>query len=273
MRASHEPAIINRDQVGRLHFRNQWPSQPTLDADVDGRTGSTVARVRMSVCVFDATKRTAGRFVHAEAQVERTDVGAPVGRGPFHWRGRLRRQSDQGRLFVIGMGPNQYLQQRPQGSRRLFAGRAVEEHRPVSVEMWAPTRAIIEPAFFSGHAANTLPRTRSIIEAGSRSSRLEAPTKVDFRGESVHYFNHGDHDPPLAATAVLTGQTHLPHANEERYTFHEFKLADRQRQGSLRNSMVNTLSHASSSWRSTNGGGRRAASTPTSSSPSIAGRR
>ena len=194
--ARNEPAIINRDQIGK--FFDATGLRPLLDADVevelvDGK------RVRCR-SVFSVTKQLL-LDSYSEEKVEKL-TWAP--QSAIVSLARQIAANPTKVAFVVGMGPNQYFNNDLK-DRAVFLLAALSKnigHIGGNVGSYAGN---YRAAFFSGMGQYVAENPFDIETDATKPARQ----KKYFRGESVHYFNHGDKILRYG-DAVLTGQSHLP---------------------------------------------------------------
>ncbi len=195
-RAAQQPAIINRDQVGKLFFDTNI--QPALEGTFDVRlaNGQTV----QCRTVFDATREMLDGS-YTPDQVEKLTWA------PADAIRKLARQiaaNPEKTSFVMGMGPNQFFNNDLK-DRGVFLIAALTRNVGFiggNVGSYSGNHRV---AFFSGA---TQYNTENPFDLELDPDKPARPRRY-FQAESVHYFNHGD-TILRYGKAVLTGKTHIP---------------------------------------------------------------
>ncbi len=194
--STKKPAIINRDQIGK--FFKATGIKPQLDAAVEVEL---IDGTRVSCqTVFAATKKMMDDS-YTEDKVEKI-TWAP--KSAIVSLARQIAANPKKVSFVLGMGPNQYFNNDLK-DRAVFLLAALTKnigHVGGNVGSYAGN---YRASFFSGMGQYTAENPFDIELDPAKPSRQ----KKYFRGESVHYFNHGDKILRYG-DAVLTGQTHMP---------------------------------------------------------------
>ena len=195
--AANEPVAIPRDHVGK--FFAQAGVTPKLEGafSVHLADGQTV-RCRT---VFDVTREALDASYTPENVEKITWAPADAIRG-------LARQiaaNPEKTSFVLGMGPNQYFNNDLK-DRAVFLIAALTRNVGYLGGNVGSYAGNYRAAFFSGLG--------QYIAENPFQAELDPAKPVTnkvryFRGESVHYFNHGD-TILRYGDAVLTGKTHLP---------------------------------------------------------------
>ena len=193
---TNAPTAVNRDQIGK--FFEASGIQPQLDADVEVQLADG-NRVQCR-SVFSATKQLL-HDSYSEEQVEKL-TWAP--KSAIVSLARQIAANPTKTSFLMGMGPNQYFNNDLK-DRAVFLLAALSKnigHIGGNVGSYAGN---YRASFFSGMGQYVAENPFDIESDPSKPARQ----KKYFRGESVHYFNHGDNILRYG-DAVLTGQTHMP---------------------------------------------------------------
>ncbi|MEZ6080593.1 MAG: molybdopterin-dependent oxidoreductase [Pirellulaceae bacterium] len=191
------PQAIHRDLVGQYFTDTQIKPALTGTFEVKLANGETV----QCRTVYDVTKELLDGSYTPEQVEKLTWAPADAVRN-------LARQiaaNPEKTSFVLGMGPNQYFNSDLK-DRAVFLIAAL-------------TRNV---GFVGGNVGSYAGNYRSAFFSGMGQYIAENPFQPEldpqqpvtnfkkyFRGESVHYFNHGD-TILRYGDAVLTGKTHLP---------------------------------------------------------------
>lgn len=194
--STNKPSAINRDQIGK--FFEATGIRPQLDAQVsvDLVDGSRVE----CQTVFAATRQMLFDS-YSEEQVEKI-TWAP--KSAIVSLARQIAANPMKTSLVLGMGPNQYFNNDLK-DRAVFLVAALTNnigHIGGNIGSYAGN---YRAAFFSGMGQYVAENPFDIELDPVKPARQ----KKYFRGESVHYFNHGDQILRYG-DAVLTGQTHMP---------------------------------------------------------------
>ena len=195
-RRSNQPVPVNRDQIGR-NF---------LDADIVPALEGAV-RVRLTngetvACrtVFDLTRELLDGSYRPE-QAEKL-TWAPA--GAIRSLARQIAQNPERTLFVMGMGPNQFFNSDLK-DRAIFLIAAMTRNVGRLGGNVGSYAGNYRASFFNG-LGQYIAEDPFDVETDPQSP---ARTRMYWRPESVHYFNHGDTILRMGKT-VLTGKTHLP---------------------------------------------------------------
>ena len=194
--ATQQPAAVNRDQIGK--FFDETSITPQLDAEVE-------------VELVDGTRVACRTAFNANRQML-DDSYTPDKVEKLTWAPAsaiesLARQiaaNPTKTLFVVGMGPNQYFNNDLK-DRAVFMLAALTRnigHIGGNVGSYAGN---YRAAFFSGMGQYVAENPFDPELDPAQPARL----KKFWKGESVHYFNHGDKILRYG-DAVLTGNSHLP---------------------------------------------------------------
>ncbi|MCA9755608.1 MAG: molybdopterin-dependent oxidoreductase [Candidatus Eisenbacteria bacterium] len=193
--AKNRPAVVNRDQVDRAFA--ETGIEPRLEGEwtvplVDGR------RVQCAT-VLSLTRRHLDAVYTPEEVEKITWAPAPA------IRSLARQIADnmEATLFVMGMGPNQFFNSDLK-DRAVFLVAALTRNVGRiggNVGSYAGNYRV----FFNG-LNQYIGEDPFDVEM---DPTLPARSRVRWRPESVHYFNHGDTILRIG-NAMLTGRTHLP---------------------------------------------------------------
>jgi len=190
------PVAVNRDQIS-AHFE-QLDLAPRLEGEVTVTLadGSTVA----CRTVFDATRQMLDGSYTPEQVARITWAPAEAVRSLARQIGDNKEKT----LFCMGMGPNQYFNSDLK-DRAVFLVAALTRNVGRQGGNVGSFSGNYRGSFFNG-LDQYIAEDPFDIE---RDPRKPARSKQYFRGESVHYFNHGDTILRMG-DSILTGRTHMP---------------------------------------------------------------
>ncbi|MCG3138835.1 MAG: Nitrate reductase [Phycisphaerae bacterium] len=195
-RKTQLPAAVNRDQVGRFFIATGADPQMEGEVRVDLADGSTI------VCrtVFDVTRQLLDASYTPE-QVEKISwAKAEAVRS-------LARQiaaNMEKTHFIMGMGPNQYFNSDLK-DRAIFLIAALTRNIGRIGGNVGSYAGNYRASFFNGLGQYIAENPFDIEVDPIKPARV----RQTWRGESVHYFNHGDNILRMG-DSILTGKSHLP---------------------------------------------------------------
>ena len=193
---AQQAVAVNRDQYGKAFLESGI--QPRLDADIElDLADGTRVRCRT---VFSVTKELLDNSYTPE-QVEKL-TWAP--RDAIVSLARQIAANPQKTQFIVGMGPNQYFNNDLK-DRAVFLLASLTDNVGYQGGNVGSYAGNYRAAFFSGMGQYAAENPFDIELDPAKPAR---PKKY-FKGESVHYFNHGDRILRYG-DAVLTGTSHLP---------------------------------------------------------------
>ncbi|MGI9457402.1 MAG: molybdopterin oxidoreductase, partial [Aeoliella sp.] len=190
------PAAINRDQIGGQFAAASVTPQLDVEVEVDLVDGQSVA----CRTVFSATRQMLDDSYTPDKVEQLTWAPAEA----IVSLARQIAANPEKTLFFMGMGPNQYFNNDLK-DRAVFLLAALSRnigHIGGNVGSYAGN---YRASFFSGMGQYVAENPFDIELDPAKASR---PKKF-WKGESVHYFNHGDQILRYG-NAVLTGNTHMP---------------------------------------------------------------
>lgn len=194
--AQDKLVAVNRDQIGK--YFTQLGVKPKLAGEVKVQLAS--GEVVACRTVFDVTKEMLDGSYTPENVEKLTWAPAEAIRGLAR---QIAANMDK-TLFAMGMGPNQFFNSDLK-DRAVFLVAALTRNLGKFGGNVGSFAGNYRASFFNGLGQYTMENPFKIELDASKPANV----KSYWKGESVHYFNHGDKILRMGDT-VLTGKTHLP---------------------------------------------------------------
>lgn len=193
---TQQPAPVNRDQVGRFF------AEASVDPQLEGEVTVKLADGTQVTCltVFEATRRMLDASYKPE-QVEKITWAPAEG---IRSLARQIAANKEKTLFCMGMGPNQFFNNDLK-DRAVFLVAALTRNIGRIGGNVGSYAGNYRASFFNGLAQYIGENPFDIEPDPARPAR----SRMYWKAESVHYFNHGDAI-LRSGKAVLTGRTHMP---------------------------------------------------------------
>ncbi|MEX1027614.1 MAG: molybdopterin-dependent oxidoreductase [Candidatus Paceibacterota bacterium] len=195
--SADRPVPIHRDQVGKYFAETGVQPKLTGTFSVELTDGTSVE----CRTVFDVTQEMLNSSYTPE-QVEKL-TWAPA--GAIRGLAKQIAANPEKTSFLLGMGPNQYFNSDLK-DRAVLLLASLTRNIGFQGGNVGSFSGNYRGAFFSGLGQYI---AENPFEVELDPSKPIASQKRYYRGESVHYFNHGD-TILRYGDAVLTGKTHLP---------------------------------------------------------------
>jgi nitrate reductase alpha subunit len=192
----NQPVAINRDQVGKNFAALNLTPKLSGEVKVKLASGQEVA----CRTVFDATKQLLDESYTPE-QVEKL-IWAPA--AAIRGLAKQIAENMDKTLFAMGMGPNQFFNSDLK-DRSIFLIAALTRNLGKFGGNVGSYAGNYRASFFNGLPQYIAENPFQIEADPSKPSKV----KQFWKGESVHYFNHGDTILRMG-DHVLTGKTHIP---------------------------------------------------------------